>query len=617
MANSGIIKSVTSAVKAIAVDGTERLLQVGDTVLLNEEIRTGDAGSVSIWLSDGTKLDLAQNTRTLLNKDIFKQGLDEVLLNPVQDSVEDEVAAIQQALADDQAFDPTTLEAPAAGAAPATVTAGNNGHTIIDVDYLNPKMTPESGFETTGINVSFVDPTEELLLRNVASEEVANTTSTELDESAGLNTTTSGILNINGLAAQSVSLSAVGATWNAANQTLLADDNSYRIDVNNDGTYDVILLSAVEHLEGEGVNNQQVFNITAELTSNTGQVLNSKFTVSLYDDGPVVSNTQGSIKNVEGEALEGLIDYNLGLDGLGGVALDTPTASYNGANWDLTSHGDKLSYKVTDIDGDNVEELHAYVDVGQAGWDGVGGVDREVFTLQALEDGKSDSTYKLVMQDVLDLPIPVIELDFDNVEMDATNTSLVVYSDAAQTQSEMLIESTLLNASNGFVGVGPDNVMDFGESITYKFGEVINGAIDTDNLKLVNDLQLSEVNVEYTSVADAFQWIAYRAGAEVARSFQAFTSPDTEDFLPKIYVNGGLDTLVISAIGDFQVGGVKYCDCSDIQDIDVHFGFTAIDNDTDKVSGDFTVIVGDSLSTAIDTNLTVLLSNPDSVDLTV
>jgi len=153
MANSGIIKLVTSDVKAIAVDGTERLLQVGDTVLLNEEIRTGDAGLVSIWFADGTKLELKQNTSTLLNEDTFKQGLSETLPNPVQINAEDEVAAIQQALADDQTFDPTTLEAPAAGGTPSgTAGPSGGGHSSVGVDYLNPEQTPESGFETIGIN---------------------------------------------------------------------------------------------------------------------------------------------------------------------------------------------------------------------------------------------------------------------------------------------------------------------------------------------------------------------------------------------------------------------------------------------------------------------------------
>jgi len=165
MANSGIIKSVTSGVKAIAVDGTERLLQVGDTVLLNEEIITGDVGSVSIWLSDGTKLDLAQNTNTLLNDNVFKQGSGETLLNPVQSSAEDEVAAIQQALADDQTFDPTKLEATAAGGTPSgTAGPSGGGHSIVGVDYLNPVQTPESGFETIGIDVPILDLSEEALI---------------------------------------------------------------------------------------------------------------------------------------------------------------------------------------------------------------------------------------------------------------------------------------------------------------------------------------------------------------------------------------------------------------------------------------------------------------------
>jgi len=120
MANAEKIKSVTNDNKVIAVDGA--------------------------------KLDLEQNSNTSLNDDVIKPVLSESLANPVQSSAEDEVAAIQQALVDDQTFDPTTLEAPAAGAASTGVTTGNNGHTVIDVEYLTPVQTPDSGFETIGIS---------------------------------------------------------------------------------------------------------------------------------------------------------------------------------------------------------------------------------------------------------------------------------------------------------------------------------------------------------------------------------------------------------------------------------------------------------------------------------
>lgn len=630
MANSGVIKSITGVVKAIAVDGTERVLHIGDTVVLNETIITDEAGAVSIWLSDGTKLGLTENASTILDDDFFTQDLAEPLLPADFSSVEDEVAAIQQALANDESFDPTTLEAPAAGGVATNAQGGEetDGHSIVDVEYLNPEMTPENGFDTTGISVSFLEPQEELLLRAILPPtpiETADSTSVELDESAGQNTTALGSLSINGVAPQTVSLSAPGAQWDDISQTLTANDGSYKIDVNNDGTYIVTLLTAMEHPAGEGVSNQVNFNISAELTSDAGNVLNTGFTVSVYDDGPIVNNTQGVINNNIDEALEGLIDYNLGLDGLGGpfglggVSLDLPTATFNGSAWDLSSKGDKLSFHVDDIDGDNVDELYAFVDVGQTGWDGIGGIDRDVFTLQALEDGKDDSAYKLVMHDVLDLPIPVIELSFDNIAtVGQTNTSLVVFSDTAQTQSEMLIESVVgLNASNGFVGVGLDNEMNSSEWVSYRFGTVENGSIT--ETKLVNDVQLHEVDVT-NSGADAFQWTAFKGGVQVGTpSFVFYTAPDdtTGGLAPRIHVDGGYDTLVITAHTDFKVGGVKYCDCSDTQDIDVLFGYTATDNDLDKVSSDFTVVVSNDTATALDPNLSTLLTTPDSLDLTV
>ncbi len=168
MASSGVIKSVTSDVKAIDVDGKGRLLHVGDTVLLNETIITGNAGAVSIWFADGTKLGLEQNSNTLLNDDYFNQGLAESLKSPISSAAEDEVAAIQQAIAKDESFDPSKLEAPAAGGEAGEV-GGGGSHSAIEIDYLNPQMTPDSGFNTVGINSGdqvFLDLTsQELILQ--------------------------------------------------------------------------------------------------------------------------------------------------------------------------------------------------------------------------------------------------------------------------------------------------------------------------------------------------------------------------------------------------------------------------------------------------------------------
>ncbi len=166
MANIGTVKSVTGVVKAIAANGSERILSAGDSIAENETIITGD-GLIVAELANGKEMDLGRNSSLVIDQDILGQDDEQ----PAQDpqSAEDEVAALQQALADNPNLDPSALPATAAGAGAAG--AENNGHSFISVDYLNPKMDPFSGFETAGRNPEFpsseIDPGELLLAQEV------------------------------------------------------------------------------------------------------------------------------------------------------------------------------------------------------------------------------------------------------------------------------------------------------------------------------------------------------------------------------------------------------------------------------------------------------------------
>jgi len=165
VANLGIVQVVSGIVKAISIDGAVRVLQVSDRVLPNEQIITGDTGTIAIEFSDGTSLDLGRHSAITLNDDNFiKEGGSQVL-----ELVQDEVGGIQQALLDDENFDPSTLAAPAAGAVPedGSITDENGGSSTVHVEYLAPSETPNSGFSTTGINVAFSSENEELLLNPV------------------------------------------------------------------------------------------------------------------------------------------------------------------------------------------------------------------------------------------------------------------------------------------------------------------------------------------------------------------------------------------------------------------------------------------------------------------
>ncbi|MDX2425856.1 MAG: retention module-containing protein [Cycloclasticus sp.] len=172
MANLGVVKSISGIVKAIAENGTERILSVGDNVAENERIITGD-GEAVITLPNGAEKNLGNNSSVALNEDAQQDALDEV-------------AAIQAALANNPDFDPSDLPATAAGNA-AAGGAGNEGHSIVSVDYLNPEMEPISGFETGGQTPEFlqpeVGPGEELLLKtNTNGTPVAGSITAFVDE---------------------------------------------------------------------------------------------------------------------------------------------------------------------------------------------------------------------------------------------------------------------------------------------------------------------------------------------------------------------------------------------------------------------------------------------------
>ena len=218
-----------------------------------------------------------------------------------------------------------------------------------------------------------------------------------VDESNGLNTSASGTLDLNGSEPQSVKLSAPGATWNDQTQALIADDGSYRIDVDEQGVYTFTLLAAMDHPMGEGETNKIDFQIDALLTNEFGAEDNTSFTVSVLDDGPVVTVGTGSH----------LFEYDLGLDGLGEVSLGIPTVTYdeNGQTKDfaLQSNGEPVSFAITDENGDGLQELHAFVDQGKEGW-GAEDEAHEVFSVQALNSSGDEGAYVLNIKDVIDLP---------------------------------------------------------------------------------------------------------------------------------------------------------------------------------------------------------------------
>ena len=148
MKPTGIIQSVSGVVKAVALDGTERILNVGDVVELNEQVITGASGAVVIALSDGTTMKIGHDETVTLNADT----------SPTE--AQSDVAEIQAALQTDPNFDPSDLPATAAGN-PAAGGAGNSGSSFVEVEHLEPEAEVTSGFETKGIEQQFNEGSED------------------------------------------------------------------------------------------------------------------------------------------------------------------------------------------------------------------------------------------------------------------------------------------------------------------------------------------------------------------------------------------------------------------------------------------------------------------------
>jgi len=169
MAITGIVKSVSGNVTATDVNGIVRTLRVGDRVSADETISTGNAAgtTISIAFSNGTQMDLGGGSVVALNEDMLTpdaSGSKEAAGQSSQQA-QDDVARMQEAIAKGEDFDPSKLPATAAGAPGAGGAAGSNeGHTFVQVEYLKPTMSPESGFETTGIGIEFPPPPDVLIL---------------------------------------------------------------------------------------------------------------------------------------------------------------------------------------------------------------------------------------------------------------------------------------------------------------------------------------------------------------------------------------------------------------------------------------------------------------------
>jgi hypothetical protein len=457
--------------------------------------------------------------------------------------------------------------------------------------------TPNAGFEGEDsfeytITDADGDTDTATVTVNVGADSVPEVTTTNVavDETGGLDVV-DGTLSVDyGNDTGAVTLSAANATWDGSN-TLNADNGTWKIVVNNNGTYTFTQLLPMVHTGAEDA--ALVLNITATATDSDGDIVNDPFTVTVYDDGPVVTDYDGTINTDAASSLE-VLDYDVGLDGLGSVSF-----SLAGSSVPLTSGGQAVLTESIDL-GDGREQLVGYLESGanagyQEGEDGV------VFTIapQSPDADPTDGTYELTLSsdNVLDLPQDTVELSFSGINAGSPQPFINVGSELTISAVDA---GTEVNASNGFIGID-NNIMNDnngGETIMYTF-----------NLTLINDLQLDIKDVGGSG--DTITWTTYNSADQAGTTDTGNLVINGDGLTDAIEADFDFDTIVFTVTGgDFKVGGITYTDTGDPQDILVQFDYQGQDSEGDTVNGSIDVTV-----TGIDSTTQTgsdILNHPDS-----
>lgn len=253
----------------------------------------------------------------------------------------------------------------------ALLADASNGSAVYN-DNGTFTYTPDAGFEGTDsftytITDGDGDTSTATVTVNVAtdSEPELNSGNASVDETGGFDTDT-GTLTVDfGNDTGNLALAATDATWNGSD-TLSADDGTWTITVNNDGTYTFEQLAVIDHPNDANPNDSIGIDVTATATDNEGDTATSQFTVTVFDDGPVaspdgpaaVAEDTATIINVTDNDTPGAdgVDLATGVallaDASNGSAVYnddgtftyTPDAGFEGT--------DSFTYTLTDGDGD-------------------------------------------------------------------------------------------------------------------------------------------------------------------------------------------------------------------------------------------------------------------------
>ena len=430
----GKVVILYGTVKAVATDGTERVLAPNSPIFFGDHVITGPDGMVSIIFDAVlTQLDLGRMSDAFIDQDVLGGEY-----AAAAEDIAGEVADIQQALVEGDIEQILDLPAPAAGAGVAGQGGGTHPYPKFDVD--GDAVLPGFGQETTGIVYTTLDPqgggvveeVPQVLVEEPAPEpepepepvilaeeeepiippppppptpltpsalfDSGQVDERALDEGDVLSgddigtiplsdaETVSGSFSINSNGLPYVLV--VGGVTITAPNTLVPGTYGYLL-VNPDGTWTYNLtdntLDHPDNIFTDGDGDRGADDIVqgeafpASVTIGGFPAITGTLTIDILDDGPEIGNPQDAIlANEEGNALIGDLDITYGADG--------PAETTYGDNEQvvvkaltlnpLNDEGNKVNHldPVVDNDGNQMtsgEEGLIWIENGDGSWSAV------------------------------------------------------------------------------------------------------------------------------------------------------------------------------------------------------------------------------------------------------
>lgn len=150
----GRVEQLLGTVKAVAPDGTERLLTVGDSVYEGEKIITEGVSAISIVMADGSRIDMGRDMALSLDEEVLgTTEADEAVaqVEEVQDALAEALAQGDDIDAILEDLDPTAA-GPAAGGSD-----GGGADLYVEASTIDVTQ-PFWGVSTTGTTTFFTDP---------------------------------------------------------------------------------------------------------------------------------------------------------------------------------------------------------------------------------------------------------------------------------------------------------------------------------------------------------------------------------------------------------------------------------------------------------------------------